>query len=76
MAQYQYTDFVQRAKADAFDRLWGVGWPTPFSGIYRCEACGREILSTAAQPLPQQNHHNHAVPQAILWRLIVATTHP
>lgn len=55
-----------------FDKTYSPGTTVPWSGIYRCEGCGREVVHTTGKPLPPQNHHQHSVYQgSILWRLIV-----
>jgi hypothetical protein len=72
MAIYQYvTHFVQMTNAE-FDKVYEPGSTTPWSGIYRCQGCGREIVHTAGKPLPPQNHHQHTSTQGkIRWRLLV-----
>lgn len=71
MALYKYQQFISRTDHAAFDELHHPGNSTPYSGIYRCEVCGHEIVSTQGHPLPPQNHHQHPQHQAIKWRLIV-----
>ncbi len=76
MAVYKYSQFVVQndGKANVFDTLHEPGQPTPYSGIYRCEGCGENAVSTREHPLPPQNHHQHSAGQgAIRWRLIAAT---
>jgi hypothetical protein len=74
MAVYKYPQFLQQNAAAAFDQLYHPGSATPFSGIYRCEGCGHNEVSTYGHPLPPQNHHQHTPAQgAIRWRLVVAT---
>ncbi len=76
MAQYKYASVVQLVDAPPFDTTYSPGTPTPFSGIYRCEVCAREIVSVYDHPLPTQNHHQHPFGAAqIRWRLIVASAH-
>lgn len=50
---------------------------TPFSGIYKCVGCGREIVSAKSNPLPPQNDHQHdsASEGEIRWQLIVRADH-
>lgn len=71
MALYKYQHFLSYSSHDAFDQLHTPGSSAPYSGIYRCEICGHEVVSTAGNPLPPQNHHQHPQHQAIRWRLIV-----
>lgn len=73
MALYRYDQYIVRSNDAAFDRVHSPGTPTPFSGIYRCEGCTREVASNAGNPLPPQNSHQHTnswVP--IQWRLVVS----
>jgi hypothetical protein len=76
MAYYKYSSYLNAADGDAFDLLHEAGAVTPYSGIYRCEGCGREADSTYGHPLPPQNHHQHTPAQGrIRWRVIVMATH-
>ena len=57
---------------EIFDDVYSPGGTVPWSGIYRCVGCGREVVHTIGKPLPPQNHHQHASSQGeIRWRLIV-----
>lgn len=72
MALYKYSQFVVSSDHQAFDAIHGPGAKTPYSGIYRCEGCSKEIASNAGNPLPPQNHHQHNSAQgSIRWRLVV-----
>lgn len=72
MACYKYPQFLQSNNHQNFDNLHSPGEKPPDSGIYRCEVCGDEIAANKGQPLPPQNHHQHAYGQGpIRWRLIV-----
>ena len=76
MATYKYAQFIVHNTSAAFDTAYHAGAVTPHSGIYRCEGCGREVISTQSHPLPPQNHHQHAPNQGtIRWRLIVYADH-
>jgi hypothetical protein len=72
MALYKYNQFLSPRDGPAFDVLHSPGATTPFSGIYRCEGCGHEVVSTVGHPLPPQDHHQHASYRPIQWQLIVA----
>lgn len=67
--------FLQRVEAerDWWQRRYTPGQEVPFSGIYRCEVCGKEITSNAEDPFPPQNHHQHENRRAISWQLIIRT---
>jgi hypothetical protein len=73
MALYRYAKFIALATPHAeFDTLYKPGTRTTWSGIYRCEGCGHEVVHTHDKPLPPQNHHTHrSVLIPIQWRLIV-----
>lgn len=72
-AQYKYSQYLQQNNHKAFDTLWEPGASTQYSGIYRCEACGKCDTSVTGYPLPPQNHAQHNPAQGrILRRLIVA----
>lgn len=74
MANYKYQQFLTQSQHAAFDQILHPGNTAQHSGIYRCEGCGINEVSTHNHPLPPQNHHQHNSQQgAILWRLIVAT---
>lgn len=74
MAVYKYSQYLQQLNHQAFDEIHHPGNATPYSGIYRCEGCGKNEVSTQGHPLPPQNHHQHSPHQgAIRWRLVVAT---
>lgn len=77
MALYLYPQFVHQANPhDEFKKLYSPGTRTAWSGIYRCEVCGREVVHTYDKPLPPQNHHTHPQSQPIRWRLIVTDHSP
>ena len=73
MALYLYPQFVSKALPNgAFNTLFAPGDRTSWSGIYRCEACGHEVVHTYDKPLPPQNHHVHGFGKGpIKWRMIV-----
>jgi hypothetical protein len=74
MAIYKYSQFISQNNSAAFDPVHSAAAATPYSGIYRCEGCGVNIVSTQGHHLPPQNHHQHTAAQgSIRWRLIVAT---
>lgn len=75
MADYKYAGFLKANNDAAFDQVWHPATATPYSGIYRCTACGHEAVSVRGHPLPPQNHHQHPNFAPIAWQLIVASTH-
>jgi len=76
MALYKYPEYLQQSQHAAFDAIYAPGAIAPYSGIYRCMGCNREVASNQGQPLPPQNHHQHIQTQgAIRWKLIVYADH-
>lgn len=74
MAVYKYINYLIQSNHAAYDTFTHPGGTTPHSGIYRCEGCCENIVSTHGHPMPPQNHHQHTAAQGtIRWRLIVAT---
>lgn len=74
MAVYKYPQYLIHSSHQAYDAIHQPRAITPFSGIYRCEGCGLNDVSTHGHPLPPQNHHQHTLQQGhIRWRLVVAT---
>jgi hypothetical protein len=72
MALYKYGQLLQRTDHGEFDTVYPPASRAPWSGICRCEGCGKEAVSTHEHPLPPQNHHQHTSSQgSIRWRLIV-----
>ena len=72
MALYKYQQFLAQSDHNAFDSVSTPGSNTEHSGVYRCETCGDEIASNKGNPLPPQNHHQHAPALGpIRWRLVV-----
>jgi hypothetical protein len=73
MALYYYSEFLQKAlHHEEFDLLYSPGTRTSWSGIYKCYACGHEIVHTHDKPLPPQNHHMHKPGLGpIQWRIAV-----
>lgn len=77
MALYKYSTFLFQYDHAQFDTVYGPSETTAWSGIYRCENCGHEIVHTTGKPLPPQNHHQHNVSQgSIRWRLVVTDSAP
>jgi hypothetical protein len=77
MAMYKYDSILHKSTSDEFDKLHSPGATVAWSGIYRCEGCGREIVHTTGHPLPPQNHHQHSTAQGhIRWRVVVTDYTP
>jgi hypothetical protein len=72
MALYKNASFLTQSTNAAFDSLLAPGTIAANSGIYRCAACGDEVAANKGNPLPPQNHHQHAPGVGpIQWQLIV-----
>jgi hypothetical protein len=72
MALYKYSSYLTASSHAAFDQINSPGSSAPWSGVYRCEGCGREVTSIVGHTLPPQNHHQHSTSQGtIRWRLAV-----
>ncbi|WP_080619471.1 hypothetical protein [Brucella intermedia] len=71
MASYKYGQHLTKNESEAFDHEWKPGETPPNSGIYRCKNCGDEIAANKGNPLPPQNHHQHASGDPIRWKLLV-----
>lgn len=77
MALYRYSQFLASSTSDEFNKLFNPGTRCSWSGIYRCEGCGHEIVHTHEKPLPPQNSHTHTNPYvAIQWRLVATDYTP
>jgi hypothetical protein len=76
MALYKNSGFVTQSTDSHFDSVQQPGSTTPFSAIYRCTGCGRELVSEEGRPLPPQNHHQHTLAQGyIRWQMAVYADH-
>ncbi len=75
MALYKHNRYASASQSDAFDVTHNPGATTPYSGIYRCDNCGHEIVSEEGKPLPPQVHTKHPTDKPIKWRLIVFAQH-
>lgn len=76
MAQYKYANYLKASESAAYDQEYTPGTTCPNSGIYRCDVCGDEIASNKGNPLPPQNHHQHAPGKGLIrWKLLVFAQH-
>lgn len=72
MAIYKYDRHFIRSRDAIYDTDQLPGAPAPFAGIYRCQACGREVTAHRAEPLPPPSHHPHPVTLGVIrWRLVI-----
>jgi hypothetical protein len=54
MALYKYSTHLYQYSGQNhqnFDQLYSPGGTVPWSGIYRCTGCGREVVHTTGKPL-------------------------
>jgi len=74
MAYYKYEKFILYSDSRVFDTIHSPGTEAPASGIYRCEGCGKEIITHQGNTLPPQSHHQHGLAEGnIRWRLTVCS---
>ncbi len=71
MAQYKYGQHLEQNNHSEYDAEYKPGTVVTNSGIYRCKNCSDEIAANKGNPLPPQNHHQHANHSPILWQLLV-----
>ena len=73
LAQYKYLFYLASSPNPRFDHNSAGGVSAPHAGIYRCQACGREVVADKGEKLPGQDHHKHQdARDPIRWRLAVA----
>lgn len=83
MPIYHNPNVFAQAVDPAFEQLLTPGTITPYSGIYRCDTCGYEAVSTKGHRLPPQHycdqHHIewlHCRPNwEVRWRLVAYAQH-
>ncbi len=81
MPYYKHDHFLHRSDETLFDQVHDPGVAAPCSGIYRCETCGFEAVSSDRNPLPAaqdcQQHDSrwHCQPGIVRWRLVSAVIH-
>jgi len=73
MALYKYSTNLTKSEHAEFDTKHKPGTVVANSGIYRCANCGDEIAANKGNPLPPQNHHQHAGHSPIEWQLLVCS---
>ncbi|MGH9711446.1 MAG: protein L [Blastocatellia bacterium] len=67
---FKHKEFFKHSDHAAFDAIHEPGTAAPYSGIYRCVACGKCETSIEGRSLPPQNHHQHTPQQGrIRWQL-------
>jgi hypothetical protein len=71
MIYYKNAKYLHQSSDAKFDAIYEPGVPTPYSGVYHCVACLKEVTSVHAHPLPPQNHHQHPAGQPIRWQMVV-----
>lgn len=73
MAIYSNDKYLKKSNSNAFDYIYSPGEEVPYSGIYICVNCKKEVACNEGDPLPPQNKHQHNTLNPIGWKLIVAT---
>jgi hypothetical protein len=81
MPNFKHSQYFQQNTSAAFDGTYAPGHLAPYSGVYRCDPCGFEAVSTKNHPLPPAtNCQHHATawncqPGIVRWRLVAAAIH-
>jgi hypothetical protein len=76
MALHNDGEYLTQSQDEVFGKNYSPGTQPPYSGIYWCMGCGREVVAEKERQLPPQNHHQHNTSQgSIQWRLIVFADH-
>ncbi|WP_137132073.1 hypothetical protein [Rhizobium sp. FY34] len=76
MAKYKYLHHIIQSDVGAFDKEWLPGQIAVNAGIYRCKACGDELVLARGQAVPTA-HHQHSVLGPVVWQLLIfAQEHP
>jgi len=82
MPNYKDGSVFHQLPADAnFDKIHLPGQATPYSGIYRCQSCGFECVSTKGHPLPpERGCSEHSITWIgyrgqVTWKLVAAAVH-
>jgi hypothetical protein len=81
MPNYKNGTYFQQNQSPLFDHTYPPGALTPTSGVYRCDACGFEAVSTKDHPLPPATdcrRHSSAwncTSGDVRWRLVAAAIH-
>ncbi len=74
MALYKNGNELTHSQEQRFDTAHPPGTKAPYSGIYICTNCRDEAACNAGDPLPPQNHRQHAPQKGdIRWKLLVQT---
>lgn len=55
--------------SEAFRKKYQPGTRTTFSGIYRCDLCGSELVCKKGDVLPFDHQHTHSMRPA--WTLLM-----
>jgi hypothetical protein len=72
MVLYKYLTHLEPTSSKEFDKSYHPGERVNWSGIYHCTVCGREIMHSNDNLLPDEIHHPHSPDQgSSQWRLVV-----
>lgn len=79
MAAYQDGSTLRHIVNQEFDKTYKPGATPPYSGIYRCQGCGVEIVAEQERTFPPtracEEHHPESKLGHVLWRLSVFADH-
>ena len=74
LARYKHAYLLVQSSDRTFDHVSAPGALAPHAGIYRCQACGLEVVARRGERLPPDGHHAHeASVGRARWRLAVST---
>jgi len=72
MAQYKHSSYLNQNNHSEYDHKYSPGLKVHNPGIYRCTACGVEVVVAKEQNLPPRDHHQHTTSaESIEWQLAV-----
>jgi hypothetical protein len=72
VAVYKYPDYLEQNDEAVFDQVYNPDTVSPYSGIYRCMGCHREIGLAQGYALPAEGHHAHTAQQGPIRRRLLA----
>jgi hypothetical protein len=73
VALFKDAALVRQSMEARFDPVYSIGELAPYSGIYRCDDCHQECVSTEGHRLPPDGVSHEC--ESRKWRLLVAAEH-
>lgn len=75
MPYFNNKDYFTHSNDSRFDDPYRIGGYAELSGIYRCEACGHEIVIDEPRRFPPDSDHECQLQGEHGWRLVAAPKH-